>query len=351
MTVGTMAALSIHHRFSRNEHDLIQSDLNLPNNYSFESIVKIKVVLTLIIETLGAGVLYILFTQSHTEDALWQAIFHSVSAFCTAGLSLFPDNLAGFNHNYPVQFVIIGLSLMGALGFIVFSDIYRMSRHRQRKLTFTSKVILFMMALLIILGTALLFFTDSSLVGYTSKDRFFLSLFHTLSAVTTAGFNTLPIDNFVPASLFLISILMIIGASPTGTGGGLKATTVAVVYSKMITTFKQHNKVVLFDNEIPEFRVNLAMSSTVFYFSLIYTGIFLLLYLENQPFMNLFFEVISAIGTVGLSTGITSELSNIGKLLVCVLMFIGRITPLAIGIMIFNKLREEDGQSHEDISL
>ena len=351
MTLGTMAALAIHHHFSNDEHNLIQNDLNLPNKYGFRHIVRIKIWLTLIIESVGAIFLYVLFCQEQIHHAVWQSIFHSVSAFCTSGMSLFPNNLENFNTNYPIQAVVIGLSVIGSLGFIVFSDIYRMIRHKQRKLTITSKIILTTTTVVVVLGTTLLFFTENALAGHSAKDRFWLSLFHSLSAISTAGFNTVPLDDFFPASLFLIGILMIIGASPTGTGGGLKSTTVAIVFGKMISTFRHKNRVVLFGNETPEFRVNLAMSSAVIYFAILYLGIFLLLYVENKSFMSLFFEAVSAIGTVGLSTGITGTLTNFGKIIIICLMFIGRITPLAIGIMLFDRLADEKILSKEDVSL
>ena len=351
MTLGTMAALSMHHKFSKDEHDLIQSDLNLPNHYKFENIVKTKIWLTLVVEISGAGVLYLLFFREQVENALWQAIFHSISAFCTAGMSLFPDNLENFSHNYSIQFVIIGLSVIGSLGFIVFSDIYCMIRYKQRRLSITSKIILTMLCIVVVIGTGLLFFTESALEQFSIRDRFLLSLFHCLSATTTAGFNTVPLDDFFPASLFLLSILMIIGSSPTGTGGGLKSTTVAILFGKMIATFRHNNKVIFYGNETPEFRVNLAMSSTILYFAILYLGIFLLLFVEDKPFLNLFFEAISAIGTVGLSTGITSMITDSGKVILTCLMFVGRITPLAVGIMLFDRFTDEKIVSREDVSL
>ncbi len=351
MTLGTMAALSMHHTFSKDEHDLIQSDLNLPNHYRFEHIVKTKIWLTLIVEISGAVILYVLFFREQIDNGVWQSIFHSISAFCTAGMSLFPNNLENFKHNYSIQFVIIGLSVIGSLGFIVFSDIYCMIRYKQRRLSITSKIILTMLCIVVVLGTGLLFFTESALADYSVKDRFLLSLFHSLSATTTAGFNTLPLNDFFPASLFLLCVLMIIGSSPTGTGGGLKSTTVAILFGKMIATFRHNNKVVFYGNETPEFRVNLAMSSTIIYFAVLYFGIFLLLFVENKPFMSLFFEAISAIGTVGLSTGITSTMTDSGKVILTCLMFIGRITPLAVGIMLFDRFADEKIVSREDVSL
>lgn len=351
LTMTTMIALSIHHRFSKQEHDLIQSDLNLPEHYGFKDIIKIKLMLTLIVETIGAALLYYLFSQNGMEHALWQAVFHSVSAFCTAGMSLFSNNLESFNGNYGVQFVIISLSVIGSLGFIVFSDFYRMFRYKHRRLSITSKVIVVTFLIVVTVGTLLLFFAEEQLANYSVVDRFLLSLFHSLSASTTAGFNTIPLTQFFPASLFLISILMFIGASPTGTGGGLKTTTIAIALKRLISTLSNNPKVVLLGNQISSHRINLATSSILMYGFILYGGIFLLLYSEDQSFMALFFEASSALGTVGLSTGITGSLSVFGKLIIICLMFIGRITPLTIGIILFNKTEERKVLSRDDISI
>lgn len=350
MTIATMAALSVHHRFSREEHDLIQGDLNLPSRYGFREIVKIKVALTLVVESLGALILYRLFRGQGIENAGWQAVFHSVSAFCTAGFSLFPNNLERFESNYAVQFVVIGLSVIGSLGFIVFSDLYRMFRHKQRTLSITSRIILRVLVIVVVIGTLLMYFTESALQDLSPKDRFLRSFFHTLSASTTVGFSTLSMDSLLPASLFLLCVLMFVGASPTGTGGGLKSTTVAIVFGKMMSTFRHDNKVVLYGNQTPDFRVNLATSSLILYFLMLYLGVFLLLYFEPLPFLSLFFEVSSAIGTVGLSMGITPMLGDAGKLIIIFLMFVGRITPLAFGLMLFDKLPAEKVVSSDDVS-
>jgi len=153
MTVATTTVLYVHHKFSKDEHDLIQSDLNIPNHYRFEHIVKTKIWLTLIVEISGAVILYVLFFREQVDNAVWQLIFHSISAFCIAGMSLFPSNLEDFKHNYSIQFVIIGLSVIGLLGFIVFSDFYCMMRYKKRRLIITSKIILTMLGIVVVLGT------------------------------------------------------------------------------------------------------------------------------------------------------------------------------------------------------
>lgn len=351
MTVGTMFAMSLHHRFSRDEHDLIRGDLNLPENFSFAHLVKVKIVLTLTVETIGAIFLYLSFVRHNVDNAIWQAIFHSVSAFCTAGMSLFPHNLESFQNDYLVQFTIILLCLIGSFGFIVFTDLYYMLRDKRRRLSVTSKVILRMFFLVVTVGTTVLYFMEDAIPKHSVLDTFAISLFHCLSALTTAGFDTLDMNTFSPASLFLICLLMFVGSSPTGTGGGLKSTTVAILFKKMISTFMEKNTVVLLRIKIPDQRVDQAMSSVAFYFTIFYIAIFALLYTEDQPFIGLFFEAASAIGTVGLSTGITSILSDTGKCILILLMFIGRITPLAVGIILFNKFHDPKAIKKEDISI
>jgi trk system potassium uptake protein TrkH len=172
-----------------------------------------------------------------------------------------------------------------------------------------------------------------------------------MSAITTVGFNTIPIGKLSQASLFLIIMLMVIGASPAGTGGGLKTTTFSAIIGVIRSCLLGCDKVTFWGKEIPKERIRVAVASFGLYTGSLIVGCYLLALTENLPFEGLLFESASALGTVGLSTGITSQLTPIGKLILIVLMFIGRIGPLAFGIALFCPSAKTDNRNGEDLAI
>jgi trk system potassium uptake protein TrkH len=156
-----------------------------------------------------------------------------------------------------------------------------------------------------------------------------------MAAITTVGFNTIPIGQLSQASLFLLIMLMVVGASPSGTGGGLKTTTFSALFGVIRSALLGRDRVTFWRKEIPEERIRLAIASLGFYVGALITGCYLLALSESLPFEGLLFEAASALGTVGLSTGITAQLTPVGKLILILLMFIGRVGPLTFGIALF----------------
>lgn len=351
MTFMTFILLSLHHRISKKEMEVIKSDLNLPDNYGFRDIIKVKLVLTLIFEVIGVILFYIVFSAHSSNRPVWDAIFHSISSFCTAGFNLFSDDFGSIGSSNLFRFNIIGLSLIGSLGFIVFSDIYRVIIHKQRKLTLSSKVILSTMGLALLLGTTFIFFTEVSFEELQFSERLILSFFHTVSAITTVGFSVVPLNSILPATLFIFGVYMLIGSSPSGTGGGLKSGTVRILFSKILNSLRGINSITLFGSQIPAKRVNLAVTSFLLFILLLVLSLFLLLWTEKAPFLDLFFEASSAIATAGLSTGITEHLTTYGKIVIIFLMFVGRLSPLALGLLFFKQTKKVKAIRREDLSI
>jgi trk system potassium uptake protein TrkH len=163
-----------------------------------------------------------------------------------------------------------------------------------------------------------------------------------MTALTTVGFDTFPISQMSHSAVYLLAVLMVMGASPAGTGGGVKSTTIVAVFAQTMHTLRGKTNVTFLGRQIPTYRLRIASASFVFYIFILAIGVYLLSIAESSSIFDITFEAASALGTVGLSMGITAGLSLLGKLIIIVLMFIGRIGPLTIGLAIFSKKEEPD---------
>ncbi|MBU0630613.1 MAG: TrkH family potassium uptake protein [Candidatus Margulisbacteria bacterium] len=297
--------------------------------------------MTLVLELTGTLLLFFLWRDSFSDPlaAFYHAFFHSISAFCNAGFSTFSDSLVHFNNDLSTNLVIMFLIIMGGVGFPVIRDFYHnllniFSRKKDHgmKLRVQTRLVLLVSLLLIVIGALLIFAFDKSrlLAGLSYDNQLLISLFQSVSA-RTAGFNTVNIGGLSSATLFLMIVLMFIGASPGSTGGGVKTTTVAVLWSILTSAMKQRENVQVFKKSLPDEIVHKVVILFVVSILLVVFFALLLLYFEEKPLRDVLFETVSAFGTVGLSTGLTPTLSNGGKLVVTLLMFIGRLGPLTIG--------------------
>jgi trk system potassium uptake protein TrkH len=194
-----------------------------------------------------------------------------------------------------------------------------------------------MTAAVLAIGAPLLFFTDASLQNLPLRERVYAAAFQVMTASSTAGFNTVPISAMSASSLVLITIAMIIGASPSGTGGGIKTTTLSSLLAVLVSTACGRQRIAFWNHEIPISRIFTATAAATMYLICLSVGVFLLCLVERQPFLSIVFEAASALGTVGLSLGITGDLTDAGKLLVTLLMFFGRVGPLTIGLALFHR--------------
>lgn len=350
MSIGSFILLMQNKSLSSLSSEMVKYDFSLTENYNIFIFIRNLILFTIIIEIIGAIFLGIIFYQEGHDQYIWLGIFHSISAFCTAGFSLFPDSFEQFYDNFYLNAILGILSLAGALGFIVLTDFYQMIIGQKDKISFTSKVILHFTFFVLLWSTIILFLSDSNISKYGPEERLYLAFFQSMASFTTVGFNTYPIANIEAGPLFFMLILMFIGASPSGTGGGMKSTTITALYAQLKSTFKKDTEVIYMNRKIPEDKLKMATSKFFFYIIVICICTFLLLLLEDLNIFDLLFEAVSALGTVGLSTGITQDLSNLGKVIIIVLMFLGRVGPLSFGLVLFSP--EEDEQIiEEDIAL
>ncbi len=291
---------------------------------------------TFFIELWGGIVLTIAFTFEGFEfgNALYYGFFHSISAFCNAGFSLFDTSLESYATQPLIHGTISILVILGGLGFIVLKELREVITKGKRlvRLGVHTKVVLTSSLLLTIAAAIFIFFGEflHALDNYSLWEKIQISFFQSVT-LRTAGFNTIPLTNLHTYTLYIMTLVMFIGGSPGSTAGGVKTTTLAILVQSIMSTLKGDKKVQVFDRAIPSHIVVRAIA--LVFISIIITSffIFVMMKLEpNQSFLSLFFEVVSASGTVGLSLGITPFLSTAGKLAISMLMFTGRIGPLTL---------------------
>jgi len=302
---------------------------------------------TFLAELLGAILLFSVFLKRFgVIKSLYLAVFHSVSAFCTAGFSTFSDSFTYYQNNVPLNFSLFLVMILGSLGFFVLNDIFnlikkKLSRQRPCQLHLHSKLVFFISSILILTGFSIIFFAEKDLPVLPS-------LFQAVSASTTTGFNTIDIGMMSHASLFFIIFAMFIGAAPGGTAGGIKNTTFAVLLIDLKRYFTSQRDANFAKRKI--FKSTVEQAYVIIFFTLMvcFSVLFLLSLTENLPFLQLTFEVFSAFGTIGLSTGITSDLSELGKILISALMIFGRVGPTIVGFSVFKKEQKKHYQFAEE---
>lgn len=291
---------------------------------------------TFAIELWGAIVLTIAFTFEGFEfgQAIYQGFFHSISAFCNAGFSLFDNSLESFATNPLINFTIMALITLGGLGFIVLKELKSalMQGFAFNRLGLHTRVVLVTSAILTGSAAVFIFFGEflHSFDSYTLWEKTQIALFQSVT-LRTAGFNTIPLSGLHTYTLYFMTLIMFIGGSPGSTAGGIKTTTLAILTQSIVSTLKNKKKVEIFDRTISAPIVVRATAIT--FISIVITSLFVLMMMRLEPDQNFFtiiFEVMSAGGTVGLSLGLTGFLSLYGKLAICVVMFIGRIGPLTL---------------------
>lgn len=351
MTFGSFVVLAVSGDISSFRRGVASSVLSMPEGFNLQRFLRSIVLFTLIIELVGAIALYPTFLSSGLPMPCWQAIFHSVSAFCTAGFSLLNNSFEGFRDNIWFNVVIMVLSYLGAIGFIVMNDWWEWLAGRKRGMTLTSKIILWCTVIISVVGTILFALAEPSVTQLPYSENITASCFQVMTASTTVGFNTIPIGTLSNGSLFLLTIIMIIGASPSGTGGGVKTTCITALWAVMIGILRRDPEIRFAGRVIPRSRVRTAVASMMFYLLTLSVGIYLIALTEKQSLTELMFECASALGTVGLSCGITGTLSASGKALIIGLMFLGRIGPLALGMTLFSSRKKVCLAIEEDVAI
>jgi trk system potassium uptake protein TrkH len=293
-------------------------------------------------ELAGAAILAAFWMKEYpAARSIYLGVFHSVSTFCTAGFGLFPDSLMRYRDGTLLNVTIIILSLAGGIGFFVLRDLTafmasKLDGRRRFRLTVHTRLVLVVTTIVISVGTIVILFSEHWPSTMSAHDRTMTSVFQAVSASTTDGFNTIDIGAMAPASLTILMLLMFVGASPGSTGGGIKTTTFGLLFILLWARLrkKQNNA---FGAEMSERCIYDAVTVAFCFMLVALTDTVILSITEKSSYIQNIFEIISALGNTGLSTGITSSLSSIGKAVLIVTMFIGRVGVLSIAFAFLTK--------------
>jgi trk system potassium uptake protein len=341
MTATTFLLLLLGRRFGLREKMAIQQSLDRQGMSGVVQLVKSIIAVTMIMELTGIFALLPVFTPQYgLTQGLWFAIFHSVSAFNNAGFALFSDNLIGYATSIPVGIVIPGLIIFGGLGYQVIMEMYLWGRDRltgsKERLVFplNFKIAISTTLFLLVGGTLTLllieFENPGTLANYNLGEKLMISWFMGVTP-RTAGFNTIDYGKMTTAGLFLTTLLMFIGASPGGTGGGIKTTTFRILFSSTKAVLEGKEEVLCYQRRIPVTLVLKAVGVVFGSLTTVVVATMLISLTDPQiDFIRVFFEAVSAFGTVGLSTGITAGLSTLAKLILIATMYIGRVGILLL---------------------
>ncbi len=358
MTMSTFFLLIIGKKLSMRDQLIIRDSLDKTKGEGVTSLIKSVLIFTFITEFLGAALLYIRFKVSDNPvlpygseiKLIYYAVFHAVSAFCNAGFTLFTNNLEAFSSDPAVLSIMAALIILGGLGFLVVFNIQKMrfwktDKTTKGRLSLHSKIVLTSTLILLVFGAVIIgsIEWDNTLKDFSIYQKIQSSIF-CATTPRTAGFNIIDTNSMKTATLFFIMFLMFVGASPGSTGGGIKTCTLAILVATTYSMIKGNPHVTIYKRTVPHRIVQEAISIVIIstYIILIATTFLLITeqvsevrtMVANGYLAKILFEVISAFGTVGLSTGITPYLSTIGKFLVTIIMLVGRISPLTIALIV-----------------
>ena len=360
MTLSTVFAAALGRSVTLQERLTLQEALNVQNMEGLVRFARTVLRLTLAFELAGALILALNWWPSlGFGRALWYGLFHAVSAFNNAGFALWSDNLMSWRGDIVVNGVITALIIAGGLGFFVWAELLGGRKHEIKRSVHT-RLVLAATAALLVGGTvaflALEWFNPATLAPLSLKDKLLTAWFQSVTA-RTAGFNTIDIGAMTVPSLFVMMALMFIGASPGSTGGGVKTSTFAITLAALWATVRGEDDTVVFKRRLAPELVAKAFFVSLIAFVAMNGVAWLLLLTEGRDLLKTLFETVSAFGTVGLSMGengapvsLSAFFSPIGKVLVMLIMFVGRLGPLTLAIAVARrsaaqaKLRYPEGK-------
>lgn len=332
ITVAASFALLSGRKISLMQRSTMQEAIAAPKIGGIVRLTGFVLKATLIFELSGAVIMMPVLCKDYGFKGVWLAVFHSISAFCNAGFDILGTDaskyvsLTQYVNCTSINLAVIFLIVIGGIGFLTWEDIYTNKLHF-RRYRMQSKVILITSAVLIIVPALYFFFFD--LNNLPIKQRILSSLFQSVTT-RTAGFNTVDLTALQEPSIATMIVLMIIGGSPGSTAGGIKTTTVAVLIANSLATFGRKDSSHFFKRRIDNQVVKNASTILIMYLVLSFTGAVAISTAEKIPFLKCLFETSSAIGTVGLTLGITPELGLFSQLILILLMFCGRVGGLTL---------------------
>ena len=346
MTIATMFSLLTRKKINLRERLLIQESLNQGDLSGLVKLNSYIILMTFSIEAIGALLLSIVYIPVlGFFRGVWYSIFHSISAFCNAGFDLMGpiagkfSSLTSFVDNSLINFVICGLIILGGIGFPVLLDV--INNRKYSKLNIHSKIVINTTGILIAIGIFFIFINEfnnkGTLGNLNMKEKVLSSIFQSVT-LRTAGYNTIDLTLLSESTLFFMIILMLIGASPASTGGGIKTTTIATLFLTVKAFIFEKGDIEVYQRRISDSTVKKSLG---LFFIGVFTVLFgiLILSIVNPGFTLLesTFEVVSAFATVGLSIGGTPELTSAGKIIIMILMFLGRVGSLTIFVALLSK--------------
>ncbi|WP_106477185.1 TrkH family potassium uptake protein [Phytohalomonas tamaricis] len=335
MTFASLTLVLLGGRLPLNQKNLVRESLNQTSLSNLMGIVRVVIIFSFIMEITGTLLLSLSWVPHYgLQHGLWVSMFHAISAFNNAGFSTWSDSLRGEVTNPLVNFVISFLFITGGLGFAVISELYE--KRSLFNLSMQAKLIIYTTIALNVVAMGLFLLLEwhnpATLGGLDSLGVKLQAAWFQAVTPRTAGFNTLDTAALTTPSVLLIMLLMVIGGGPSSTSSGIKVTTFVVLFLTARAFLRGNKEPDVFRRSLSQETVMKAISVALAAVSLIFVALFLLTVTEPKlPFINLAFETVSAFGTVGLSRGITSELSGWGQIILIITMLLGRVGPLALG--------------------
>ena len=338
VTVAVAAFMLSGRKISLMQRSTMQSAISAPQVGGIVRLTKFILRGTFLIEAIGAILLLPVFCHDFGRRGIWMSIFHSVSAFCNAGFDILGTeghrfvSLSGYGDNIWLNMVIMLLIIIGGIGFLTWEDFYK-NKLNFRRYRMQSKVILITTVLLIILPAILFFANDFG--EFLFKKRLLYSIFQSVTT-RTAGFNTADLPLMTEAGKSVMILLMLIGGSPSSTAGGMKTTTFAVLILNAFATFRSREDAGAFGRRFDVQVIKNAATIAMLYLMLFFGGGIIISAYEGLPVLTCFYEAASAIGTVGLTLGVTPDLHIISRLILIVLMYLGRVGGLTLIYAVFS---------------
>ena len=331
ITVAASFALISGRRISLMQRSTMQEAISAPKVGGIVRLTSFIIRISLLIELLGAAAMAPVFCRDFGPKGLWMALFHSISAFCNAGFDLMGtsmpfSSLTGYTADPVINVIVMLLVVIGGIGFLTWDDIraHKLHVHQYRM---QSKVILCTTAILLLFPALYFFFFEFP--SLAPGERVLASLFQSVTT-RTAGFNTADLTALSEPGRYIMIALMLIGGSPGSTAGGMKTTTIAVLFASAISTFFRKEYAHFFDRRIDDSVIKNAATVLLMYLSLFFFGGLAISIIEGAPMLDCLFETASAVGTVGLTLGLTSHLGLVSRGILIVLMFFGRVGGLTL---------------------
>lgn len=350
MSLSTFFLIMIGKKLTLREKIILRDTLGEAKVEGLKVLIKLIIGTTILLELIGALILGLRLNRFYgypPARAAWTGLFHSVSAFCNAGFSLNRESLMDFGRDWWITATMGSLILLGGIGFVVLFNLshfyfWRKNRLQRGRIRLHSKLALLTSLVLLVLMFISLTVGEwsNTLRGMPLGEKASRCFFQALTP-RTAGFNTLPVEELTPANQWLTMLMMFVGASPSSTGGGIKTSTFAIILAVVYALIVGRERITIWRKTIPREIISRAITIIIIGLGVVFISCFLLLLTESGGISarsggagDILFESISAFGTVGLSHGITPRLSVAGKLVIIVTIFIGRVSPLALALII-----------------